>query len=449
MQPRAAVLVLALASLALAGCVSQPAAPGPGSGPGAGSASSTAMPLAFAAPYDFQVWGYEPSIAIDQQGVLYVTSHKVLDRPETWPYPGSQFELSRDGGLTWEFPASPTPGPLPLHQAYLGDEGDIAVDARGWVYYLDTYLGDNHLHAWSDGGRTWEYSQPVMKTALADDRPWITAQGEGLVHYLGNNGVPVDGGRHWYYRSDDGGLTFSPGQPVPGNGWAHIDAERSGATVYVVQEWAADNSVNAPGPQRAIVSRDGGLTWGPPITILEREGNGRGYPVVSAGEGGVAWALMNDCGAAENCPDQGGAQEPNQLMLARTADHGATWQAWNLTLPEGIFADYPWVAAGPNGTVAVVFYGAQAPVGEASEWHLYAAMARPGTQAAPDLVFQRAVEQPVYVGADLHALHDFFEVAIAPDEAVHIAYMTVEDSADPVHDYGERFVFHVRGHAPP
>lgn len=405
------------------------------------------MPLTFGPPVDLGFWGYEPSIVVDTAGALYITAHKVLDRPETWPYLGSVFLVSRDQGQSWGAPASPgSELLLPGHQLFVGDEGDIAADARGWVYYLDTYLGDNHLHAWSDQGRTWQYSEPAMRTSGADDRPWITAQGEGLVHYLGNNGVPLQGGRHWYYRSADGGLTWTTGMPVPGNGWAHIDAERGGQNVYIAQEYD-EQGANAPGPIRAVVSRDGGASFEEPVVILEREGFGREYPVVSAAEEGLAWVVANDCGSAANCADDG-AGEPNRLFLARTTDAGATWDVFNLTLPEGVFADYPWVAAGPNGTVSVVFYGAQTPVGENSEWHLYAAMARPGRDQAPVLDFVRAVPEALYTGQDLHALHDFFENAIGPDETLHIAYMTVEDTSDPVHDYGERFIFYVNARGP-
>lgn len=438
------LLLLAVPVLVLAGCAAPGTTP-PGTTPPGAGGPTTALAMTWSAPLDMDWVGYEPSIAVDRLGTLYMTAHKVLDRPETWPYLGSFFELSRDGGATWEFPANPGGLPLPLHQAYVGDEGDIAVDARGWVYYLDTYLGDNHLHVWSDAGQTWQYSEPAMKTAGADDRPWIAAQGEGLVHYLGNNGVPANGGRHWYYRSDDGGLTFTAGQPMPGNGWAHIDAERAGVNVYVVQEYDEVNA-NGPGPLRAVVSRDAGLSFEEPVTIFTREGPGREYPVVSAADNGLAWVVMNDCLSDENCADSG-AQEPNLLFLGRTTDAGATWDVTNLTLPEGVFADYPWVAAGPNGTVSVVFYGAATPVTEDSEWFLYAAMARPGRAGVPDLRFERVTDQVLYTGSDLHALHDFFENAIGPDEVLHIAYMTAEDTTDPVHDYELRYVYYVNGRA--
>jgi hypothetical protein len=388
--------------------------------------------------------GYEPSIAVDQLGTVYITAHKVLDRPETWPYLGSWFLVSRDDGRTWGPPAEPQGLPVPVAQQFLGDEGDIGVDARGWVYFVDTYLADNHLHVWSDQAQTWQSSEPVQKSTGLDDRPWVAAQGEGVVHYLGNNIVTGQaGGRVWYYRSTDAGLTWSPGTPIPTNGWAHLDAERAGQNVYITHETASGAA-----DIEAIVSHDRGATFEAPVKIAHREGPGRGFPWVSAAPDGVAWAVWLDCGTQENCADQGGGQKPDELFLARTTDAGKGWQVWNVTFANATFADYPTVAAGPNGTLLVAFYGTtDVPVTTASQWHLYAAYARDALDGTPLLQFGQAVPEALYTGADLHALHDFFEIALDPEAAAHIAYMHGEDSSDaPVHDYGMRTLWYVHGH---
>jgi len=36
--------------------------------------------------------------------------------------------------------------------------------------------------------------------------------------------------------------------------------------------------------------------------------------------------------------------------------------------------------------------------------------------------FTKGEEKPVYTGTDLHALHDFFEVAVGPDGYLDVAY---------------------------
>ncbi|MCA1814757.1 MAG: glycoside hydrolase, partial [Halobacteriales archaeon] len=307
---RAALLApLLLLTLAVAGCT-QP--PPPTQPPGPSPASPPhGLALEWLAPVDLRGTGYEPSISVDQKGTIYYTAHKVLDRPETWPYLGSWFLVSRDDGKTWGPPAAPGGLPVNLAQQFLGDEGDIAIDARGWAYFVDTYLADNHLHAWSDQGQTWQSSEPVQKSTGLDDRPWIAAQGDGVLHYLGNNGNEVNGGRHWYYVSADAGLTWSEGMPVPGGGWATIAADNApGATdVYIVYEAQA----NGPGDMLLLASHDSGATWEQPVKVGNRTGSGRAYPVVSAAPDGVAWVLWMDCGAPANCGDTGGGQSVDQL----------------------------------------------------------------------------------------------------------------------------------------
>jgi len=69
----------------------------------------------------------------------------------------------------------------------------------------------------------------------ADDRPWVAAQGDGIIHYLGNSGASppectADSGRYWYYHSENGGNSFSQCYAMPG-GWSTISSERDGPYV--------------------------------------------------------------------------------------------------------------------------------------------------------------------------------------------------------------------------
>ena len=181
--------------------------------------------------------GYEPSLSIDSQGNLFVTAHKDLrwggegnpfapviggnldtwyacedGEMTSWDYWASWFWISNDNGETWSHGDNfnPTPGNLGnslvgtgtgAGSECLGDEGDIAVDANDVVYYLDTTLEDNWWHMFEDGGNT--YMSPVvcerMQTMAADDRPWVAAQGDGIIHYLGNSGAspPECSGDRW------------------------------------------------------------------------------------------------------------------------------------------------------------------------------------------------------------------------------------------------------------
>jgi hypothetical protein len=366
--------------------------------------------LDFDTPYVFNKQGYEPGIAVDSTGALYYTAHKNLDDKSSWDYLASWFFVSTDNGKTWDSPSEPFPRGT-LWQTYLGDEGDIAVDGRDNVYFCDTYLIDNHIHVWSDQGQ-YQYSVRVQKTTGLDDRPWITAQNNGIVHYLGNNAVEVNGGRYWYYRSTNGARTFSLAEPVPGNGWAHIDCERNGEHVYVVSE----SNTGADADIRMYVSDDEGMTWNwnDPIIVGHRDGPGRQYPIVTALDGGEVWVLWND---AEN-----GVENGTKIFVGRSNDYGMTWDTWNIT-PFQAFIDYPTINVGPDGALGVAFYATtNLPVSSDSEWYVYGAMDLRASDQDPNLNFSRADPDPVYVGDDLHALHDFFEIVISPDMALNIAY---------------------------
>jgi hypothetical protein len=366
--------------------------------------------LTFETPYAFNKEGYEPGIACDSTGALYYTAHKNLDDKTSWDYLASWFFISTDNGRSWSSPTEPTPRGR-LWQTYAGDEGDIGIDAQDYVYFVDTYLIDNHIHVWSNQGQA-EYSVRVQKTTGLDDRPWIAAQGNQIVHYLGNNAAEVAGGRYWYYRSTNGARTFTAGEPVPGNGWAHIDAERYGNHVYLLSE----SDVGTDADILMYVSDDQGVTWdwNHPVKIAHRDGPGREFPIVSCAENGLVWALWND---ATDTVENG-----NKVFVGRSTDYGATWEYWNIT-PFQSFMDYPTVNGGPDGSVGVAFYATtDLPVNENSEWYLYAAMQMNASQGDLNLNFSIADPTPCYIGEDLHALHDFFEIVISPDMALNIGY---------------------------
>ena len=361
-------------------------------------------------PYVFNKQGYEPGLVSDSTGTMYYTAHKNLDDKMSWEYLASWFFISNDNGETWYSPTDPFPRGAKW-KTFTGDEGDIAVDGRDYVYYVDTYLIDNHLHVWANQGE-WQYSERIQKSSGLDDRPWISAQGNGILHYLGNNGVEVGGGRYWYYRSVNGGRTWQGAQPVPGNGWGLVDAERDGDHVYVISE----SEVDAAADILVYVSNDQGATWdwNNPVKIAHRDGPGREYPIVCAGPDGQVWALWND---ATNADENG-----TQIFVGWSSDYGQSWSYSNITPFHGYF-DYPALNMGPDGSLGVAFYATDdLPLSDESEWYVMGAMQRDPIHNELMLNFSRADPEPVYVGSNTHALHDFFEIAVTPDGALNVAY---------------------------
>ncbi len=413
--------------------------------------------------------GYEPSIAVDSQGNMFYTAHKdlrwcgplggplnveggipgpgpfacVQGLDTSWDYYASWFYASTDGGESWH---PPQWGHFTEEAAWYfpGDEGDIAIDSTDTIYFCDTTLEDNWLHVWEDGADTYVRGQRQNTLAL-DDRPWITAQDNGIVHYLGNSGVSIPGphgdvGRYWYYRSDNGGYTFIEEKEFTG-GWAHIDAERDGDHVYVIQE-EADTSTSAI---KMWVSHDQGVSWDDAVPLGPRESNPpEGFPWVSTGPDGMvagSWSGVGEDGTWE-------------IHLAMSWDYGDSWSHWIVTPFEGAFM-YPTVYVGPENTLGMAFYGLESEDGwmkEGDEWHLYAGMLQNPVEGQ-QFEFEKADPEPLHVvkdyeeqSQDWHALHDFFEIAISPtDLSLNIAYQKNVGEHPFENNEEQRYLLYVKG----
>ena len=420
--------------------------------------------------------GYEPSLSIDSMGNMQITAHKdlrwggegtpfgpILGGPTdtwyaceegamtSWDYWASWFWVTTDNGTTWDHADQfePTPGNLANSaigsltggaSECLGDEGDIAVDDQDVVYYLDTTLEDNWWHRFTEGGDSYEMGSVCqrMNTMAADDRPWVAAQGDGIIHYLGNSGVSPpectgDSGRYWYYHSEDGGDSFSQCYSMPG-GWSTISSEREGPYVYVAQEDADTGS----GTVQIRISNEYGRgtgpgpsdgTWEVPKQLGPRNGNcPEGYPVVNNNEAGTVAVVWADCPFGDL-----GAWD---MLMAISYDHGETWEeSWSIA-PDwgesGGITMYPFVSISENNLVSVSWYGLEYgddgyTVGD--EWYLMVgAIYQPHT--GDQFEWVKGDETPLHIvneyeeiNGDVHALHDFFETVHGPDaDWIGIAY---------------------------
>jgi len=443
-----AILVVLVVIIAGAGLLSfnSPKPPPPGE-----KVIPVAMPpgVSWNDIYTFNKQGYEPSLMVDSQGYMYYTAHKNLDDKTSWDYLASWFFVGSPDGTSWNSPSQP-PVRGQKWKTELGDEGDIAIDGNDRIYFVDTYLVDNHLHVWDSPG-VWQYSVRVQKTTGLDDRPWIAAQGDGICHYLGNNGAEANGGRYWYYRSTDGGRIWSRASVIPGNGWGHIDAERKGTHAYIISE----SDVGVPADILVYPSSDSGASWdfGAPVLVGHRDGNGLsdGFPVwVAAGPNGAVWCMWTD---ADDPLNNG-----SRISLGWSWDYGLTWNTSEITPWKGLFL-YPTIAVGEDGSIGAAFYATESlPVTEETPWYVYGAMLRPQspfhpananfTQQAAAMQewkayqarhssnatnitglnstlffnFTKGEQGPVDTGNNMHALHDFFEIAIGPDGYLDVAY---------------------------
>src|SRR5262249_31529254 len=130
--------------------------------------------------------GYEPSIAVDTFGNIFVTAHKqnqcdgVAQDPSapTGVRAQSWIWTSADGVNFADMPGLTA---LRADQLDFGDEGDIALDDANHLFFVDTKVADNSFARWTAKGLgaeniTLDIQRPVIPSLMpVDDRPWVTA----------------------------------------------------------------------------------------------------------------------------------------------------------------------------------------------------------------------------------------------------------------------------------
>lgn len=391
-----------------------------GSGGAGGPAVTVSDPVRLNPPGNY---GYEPGVAVDPYGTIYATAHKASATNEGTRL-SSWFWYSTDGGETWH--DMPSAADVDNEQAAL--EGDIAVDGKGRVYFCDTYAADNQFNRYLTGesGPVWDYSTPMQGTTAVDDRPWLQAHGDGIVYYLGNNGTgipapnddPGDTSRIWFYRSTDGGLTWSEGFGFPTPGYCSIAADKSadvdttldGKRVYV----ATDND----GQLELYHSTDAGQTWdfqdGKADPVYEFEqGTPEAFPTWSVTDcAGNPYHVAID---ADRTTD-----EPGTLVFVN--GEPGDWTVHELAPFEGTFAKQ-WIGAGSEGTVGIVFYGTEpgtVVVDDSTNWYAYALVTTTGQSPDPSWTLVRLDDVPV--ATDGQEQGDFFECAVGPADDLHVTY---------------------------
>lgn len=297
-------------------------------------------------------FGYEPTLRVDKYGNAFASAHK-----ENWelllsPDPNSPdgvrsmswMWLSVDGGQTWGNPPGLTD--LSLEDQQFGDEGDLAFDDGGHLYFVDTAVADVTLTRWTINGLDQvrlDHSRPILPSAEAvDDRPWIVAHGMGSVFYFGNDGTMVgDGGRYTVHASYDGGLTFDPiGIVLPDSGWCRPAADHRPGSGLV---YAA--CTNDAGTLYSFVSADDGRSWQRyEIGTYNDADDTQSWPTIEVAPDGTLWVLYVD----SNDVGSGGIPNTNRLILFRSTDEGRTWVCADITPVLGRY-EYAWLSVSGNG----------------------------------------------------------------------------------------------------
>ncbi len=356
----------------------------------------------------------EPTIAINPQDPNNLVA--------AWMHSGTPRTMeivvtsSSDGGASWRQPvpfAHVNPsyeasadvsavfdGEGRAHLTFIDMDADPASDPRQGEFLIRS---GEVVHSRSeDGGITW--SRPVRVRHSADtpdfaiDRPWIAVDRSGgpregwlyvvSISFYGDRGHGPPQHVHLKHSTDHG-ITWSsdvrvddavhgtgpiPGVPFP----AVIDVGGDG-TLWIVYPSVGSDACPETACLLAAVSTDGGWTFTRSKVADVIPASRRGYVLFQA----LAADRLRPGRCSVVWPDGRSDPRGSDLLLAQTRDGGKTWSApvrINDNPPGlGVGVDQPWAAAGPDGSLAIVWRDRRtAGTGSDVPFEVYAAVSLDG-----------------------------------------------------------------------
>jgi hypothetical protein len=140
------------------------------------------------------------------------------------------------------------------------------------------------------------------------------------------------------------------------------------------------------------------------------------------------------------------------VWFASSHDHGQTFYGPFKVNPPGLQANMPWITAGDNGRVDIVFYGTTGTEDPTTSltnaWNVFFAQSLNGADREPVFTVSQASDHIMHVGPICNIgilcsplpsdppsrqLDDFFQVAIGPDGLANIAYADDGATNDAAH----------------
>ncbi|MBK5228288.1 MAG: hypothetical protein JJE05_07260 [Actinobacteria bacterium] len=355
-------------------------------------------PLAFHAPQfiDTTRAGGEPVTITTPDGAILVSAHAgtthAYKDPTAGPG-GGDFAVgyanqtlnwrSTDGGQTWKFVglAGQENGPHSLSSTGFSDP-DFAIDQGGRIYNVEIDLANVAVFSSPDFGKSWPTANPE---ASFGDRPWLTGQEPNEVFLYVN--LPKQ-----LWRSTDGGVTFSL-----------VTTSLPATGKMISDPLNPQHGLIAPvGVQGIAMSGDDGKTWKQyPDAGLGRSTQFFGVPAVdNAGNVYVAAA-----GGYTGTDDTVANGEVTFNYFDRATEEWG--EPIEIPTPPGD-ALWPWVIAGDDGRVSVVWY--QTLQGDQNRFYIYAAQTLNGhgstvtcddgstREVAPQFEVANASGRPVHMG---------------------------------------------------
>lgn len=274
-----------------------------------------------------------------------------------------RFRRSTDNGATWSSPVTITSGASPIFRARIGANQDF-------VHVAGTSNPTGNASLWyfrsTDGGATW--SAAALATGLGTYGGGQTIAVDGAtVHiaYTDANGS-VGAGPTLYIRSADNGATWS--QPVSiGETTAQSSRQArvqlSAADGRVFACWQREASVSGnPVPADRIgynISNNGGLTWGTAGVLPLDTGVDRNHQHAWMAPGGGVHILWRHGDSGDSVPDAAG--------YMASADYALTWGPRMMAVDTTgtLGTNHPWniaanatavhVLTGPSGSMQYAY----------------------------------------------------------------------------------------------
>ena len=319
--------------------------------------------------------GGEPVSVVAQDGSINVSAHAgtthIYKNPDAlpgvrdflWGYTNQTLNWrSTDGGETWSYTglAGTGQGPHSLLSTGFSDP-DYAMDQAGNLYNVEIDLANDAVYKSTDDGQSWPVAHPI---AAPGDRPWLTALEPNEVFLYVN--LP-----RTMLRSTDPNLLV----------WEHLPAPAV-TSKSVPDPLNPDNGLIGPVDLGGFaISGDDAQTWtryrfGPEGSQGGRDILGKAtqfFGVVGVDNAGNVYqaAAGGYTGSADTTPDGEVTFTYYERETGRTNQ-----QRINIPIPDGD-ALWPWVIAGDDGRVAVVWY--QNLKGDPDKFYIFAAVTHNAT----------------------------------------------------------------------
>ena len=309
--------------------------------------------------------GGEPVSIVAQDGSIIVSAHAgtthIYKNPEAAPGSGDFLVgygnqtlhwRSDDGGETWDYIGLGGQGFGPHTPQSTGfSDPDLAIDQGGRIYDVEIDLANDAVFSSVDDGQSWPHGHPLVAPG---DRPWLTALEKDEI-FLYVNSLPKSG-----QISRDGGLTWTK-TPSP------MVTSKS-----VNDPLNPDDGMIGPvGLGAFAISGNDGQSWtrhelGPLgratqfFGVLGVDSSGNVYQAAAGGYGGGNDTTPNG-EVSFTYYERATGNVNEEKILIPTPPGDALW---------------PWVMAGDDGRVAVVWY--QSHAGAPKDFYTYIAYTHNG-----------------------------------------------------------------------